>query len=87
MDWTGFNKTVTELNRPLLIVAGSKGVLACGYLNAATFDKLSEAGAIVHGVNDFEDMLDAIIFESSAEAEAIGVFAGMTGREALNKFR
>ncbi len=87
MDWSAFTKTQHQLKRPLLVVSGSKGVLACGYVNVGTLEKLNEAGAIVTGVSSFEDMLDATIIEASSAANALGVAAGMSGREALELFR
>ncbi len=87
MNWTEFTRTRHELKRPLLVISGSKGVLACGYLNVATFNALEEAGAIVRGVNDFEAMLTAKIADVSQAAAALGVEVGMTGREALACFR
>jgi len=87
MDWEGFTKTRHDLQRPLLVVSGSKGVLACSYLNVATFAALAEAGAIVRGVGDFEDMLEAEIIEASPAAVQLGVHPGMTGRQALDIFR
>ena len=87
MDWDGFTRTRHELKRPLLVVSGSKGVLACGYLNVATFAQLDEAGAIVRGVGDFDAMLDAQIVEASPVAVQLGVKIGMAGRDALEIFR
>ncbi len=87
MDLHDFVTTRHELKRPLLVVSGTKGVLACGYLNIATFDKLDEAGAIVTGVNNFEDMLDAPLVAVSQAASQLGLQQGMTGRDALARFR
>ena len=68
---------------PLIIIKGSKGFLACGYIDIATADQLNEAAAIVRGVNTFFDMTHASVQKVSPEAERIGVKVGMTGREAL----
>ncbi len=87
MNWDGFTRTRHELKRPLLVVSGSKGVLACGYLNVVTFTKLEEAGAIVTGVGDFDGMLKAKVVEASPAAVQLGVDVGMTGRQALEIFR
>ncbi len=87
MNWDGLQRTRHELKRPLLVISGSKGVLACGYLNVATFAALDEAGAIVRGVGDFDAMLEAQVVEASPAALALGVRPGMTGREALEIFR
>jgi len=87
MNWEGFTRTRHDLKRPLLVVSGSKGVLACSYLDVATFTKLDEAGAIVSGVSDFDAMLKAKVVAASPEAVRLGVDVGMTGREALKLFR
>ncbi|MFT5526240.1 MAG: hypothetical protein ACI9G1_001390 [Pirellulaceae bacterium] len=87
MDLTEFKTCRYELKRPLLVITGSKGSLACGYLNVATFDKLEEAGAVVSGVSDFDDMAQAKIQQVSTAAEALGVKVGMTGAAALELFR
>ena len=87
MNWDGFTRTRHDLARPLLVVSGTQGVLACGYLNVATFAALNEAGAIVRGVSDFDDMLEAQIAEASPAAVELGIQVGMTGREALERFR
>jgi len=36
VDWTGLSKERIELALPLLIVKGSKGFLACGYIDLST---------------------------------------------------
>ena len=87
MDLSEFQTTHHELKRPLLVISGKNGVLACGYVNVKTFEKLDEAGAIVTGVSSFEDMLDASIVEASPAAQQLGVTAGMKGRSALELFR
>ncbi len=69
----------------LLLIAGSRGVLGCGYFKIETADRVGEAFAIVSGVRSFEDMLAAKVIQVSAEAEKFGVKIGMTGAEALDK--
>lgn len=76
-----------ELKRPLLLMKGAKGFLACGYINPETCNKTEEACAIVSGVNDFEDMMKASIVAVSKAAEAMGVKLGDTGESALAKFQ
>ena len=67
----------------LMIIKGSKGFLACGYINADTAEKLSHACAIVRGVKDFGDMLSAKVCAVSSAARALGVEEGICGAEAL----
>lgn len=76
-----------ELKRPLLVMKGTKGFLACGYVNPETCNKTEEACAIVSGVNDFEDMKKASIVAVSKAAEAMGIKVGDTGESALAKFQ
>lgn len=76
-----------ELKRPLLIIKGSKGFLACGYINAETCNKTEEACAIVAGVNDFEDMKRATVIAASNKAIELGIKIGDTGESVLEKLQ
>lgn len=75
-----------ELARPLLIIKGSKGFLACGYINPLTADKTGEACAIVTGVNSFDDMRTSSIVAVSSRAAELGVSVGDSGESALRVF-
>lgn len=87
MNWDGLERFEIALALPLLVIKGGHGVLACGYLNAQTFEKTGEAGAIVTGVRSYDDMLAAKVVAASTAAQARGVTIGMTGREALDLLR
>ena len=87
MDWTGLQRFHADLALPLLFIRGSKGLLVCGYFNIETFDRTGEAGALVRGVNNFDEMLAAEIQSVSAAAREIGVQTGMTGQQALELLR
>ncbi len=87
MNWTGLSKEKIELARPLLIVKGSKGFLACAYISTDSCNKTEEACAIVSGVTTHEDMLDKEIKAVSVRAEALGIKVGMKGRDALERMR
>jgi uncharacterized protein YunC (DUF1805 family) len=82
-----FQKTCHQLSRPLLVISGSKGCLACGYLSMDSFERNGDAAAIVRGVDTFDDMLVAVVKEVSSLGKELGVAPGMTGREALAIFR
>lgn len=86
VDLSAFQQVRIELKRPLLMLVGSQGMLACGYLNPATFEKTGEAIAIVSGVSSFEDMRGTVISAVSPAAATLGVVPGMTGEEALARF-
>lgn len=87
MNWQGLEKHSISLKLPLLIIKGSKGILACGYLNVETFIKTGEVAAIVTGVKSFEDMLNAKVVKVSAAAEQAGLKVGMAGAEVIDLIR
>ncbi len=87
MDLSSFNKTCHQLARPLLVISGTKGCLTCGYLSIEAFERNGDAGAIVRGVETYDDMLVAQVQAVSSKAEEIGVRVGMTGAQALEFFR
>jgi uncharacterized protein YunC (DUF1805 family) len=87
MDLSDFHKTCHPLARPLLVISGSKGCLSCGYLSLDAFERNGDAGAIVRGVNNYDEMLSAQIQAVSSKAAMLGVAVGMTGAEALQIFR
>lgn len=80
---SSFKQVHIPLRRPLLMLIGGNGVLACGYLNVETFEKTGEAAAIVTGVASFDDMCEAKVMAVSSAAAALGVQVGMPGRDAL----
>jgi uncharacterized protein YunC (DUF1805 family) len=87
MDLNAFERHHIQLNLPLLILKGSKGLLACGYLNVETFNKTGEVAAIVTGVKTFEDMTNAAVAKVSQGGEQLGLRVGMTGAQALELIR
>jgi uncharacterized protein YunC (DUF1805 family) len=87
MKLTGFEPHHIALKLPLLILRGSKGLLACSYLNAETFTKTGEAAAIVSGVKNFDDMAAATVATVSRAGEQLGLRVGMTGAQALELIR
>jgi uncharacterized protein YunC (DUF1805 family) len=87
MNWEGLARYRIDLKLPLLVICGSRGVLACGYLNVETFNKTGEVGAVVTGVNNFDDMLVAQVVGTSAAAAQVGIKVGMTGAEVVEHIR
>ena len=71
----------------LLFIAGSKGVLGCGYFNIDTANKVGEAIAVVTGVKNFDDMLAAKVIKVSSGAESLGITLEMSGKEALERLK
>ncbi|HOW28369.1 MAG TPA: DUF1805 domain-containing protein [Elusimicrobiota bacterium] len=70
---------------PLLLIQAEKGYVMCGYLDIRTAEKLGQAAAIVRGVKDFSQFLDAPITEATPAALRLGVQIGMTARAALER--
>jgi uncharacterized protein YunC (DUF1805 family) len=66
-----------------LIIKAEKGFLACGYFDINVANKVGDVAAIVTGVKDFEDMLNAKLVAVSKEAKKLGITGDMTGKDAL----
>ena len=84
--WHGLERHEIQLGQTLLVVKGSRGIVACPYLNIETFAKGNEACAIVPAVN-IDGMPDSRVTAVTPQAEALGITVGMSGREALEKIR
>jgi len=87
MNWDSLEKFHRDLKLPLLVIRGSRGVLACGYLNVETFNKTGEVGVIVTGVKTFEDMLNARAVSVSTATAQAGIRVGMSGAEVVERTR
>ncbi|MBT6842623.1 MAG: DUF1805 domain-containing protein [Candidatus Melainabacteria bacterium] len=72
-------------NSNILLIKTEQGFLGCGYFDIATADKLNEAVAIVTGVTNYDEMLEAKVVRMSKAASECGVIEGMSGQEALLK--
>ena len=77
--------TFATQNTKILVIRAANGMLGCGYISAETAAKVGDALAIVSGVANYDDMLQATVKAVSPAAEALGVRSGMTGRDALLK--
>ena len=87
MNWDRLDREHIDLAIPLLVIKGSKGLLACDYVNVKACYKAKEACAIASGVMDHDDRLVAKVNAVSPSALALSVTVGMTGAEALARFR
>lgn len=87
MNLDAFEKFHIQLQSPLLILKGKKGLMGCGYLNVETFNRTGEAAVIVRGVNTHDDMLKVKVVAASDAARALGVEVGMIGEAALEKLQ
>ena len=77
--------TFATQNTKILVIRAANGMLGCGYISTETAAKVGDVLAIVSGVANYDDMLQAVVKAVSPAAEALGVRPGMTGRDALLK--
>ncbi|MDM8568231.1 DUF1805 domain-containing protein [Thiotrichales bacterium HSG1] len=87
MNWNNLSREKIDLKLPLLIIKGSKGFLACGYVNVETCNKTGEVCAIVSGVKTHDDMLNTDIKFVSDKAKELGITEGMASAEAIELMR
>ena len=81
--------TVSLPKTTLLTVSNDNGYIMCGaldvgLLNSKLADRRILAGRAV-GVKTIEQLLEAPLESVTIEAEAIGIYAGMIGKDALLK--
>jgi len=67
------------------------GMVGCGIYDVAVAAEFSKAIAIAratpeHPLNTPEDLLEAVIVDTTPQAQAIGITVGMSGREAVELF-
>ena len=77
--------TFATQHTKILVIRAARGLLGCGYISTDTAAKVGDALAIVSGVANYDDMLQAAVKAVSPAAEELGVRPGMTGRDALLK--
>ena len=70
---------------PLLLIIAEKGFVMCGFLNVDVAERVGLAAAMVSGVKNFEDVLNAEVKAVTSKAKSLGVEAGMKGEEALKR--
>ncbi|HID42781.1 MAG TPA: DUF1805 domain-containing protein [Archaeoglobaceae archaeon] len=75
---------IEEGNAPILLIKARKGLLCCSYFSIETANRIEDAMAVVSGVSDFNDMLEAEVEAVSDRAKELGVVPGMKGKDALN---
>ena len=85
--WQGLEREKISLQLPLLIIKGSKGYLACAYIDVSTCNKTGEACAIVSGVSSHNALLRAKIKYASDPAIKLGIKEGMSGAKAIELLR
>lgn len=70
---------------PLVMIIADKGFVMCGFLNVEAAEKLDVAAAMVSGVKNLEDVLNAEVRAATSKAKSLGVNPGMPGLDALKR--
>ncbi|UCE16435.1 MAG: DUF1805 domain-containing protein [Candidatus Bathyarchaeota archaeon] len=68
---------------PLVMIIGRTGFLMCGFLNMETAEKLNVTAAMVSGVRNFDDVLEAEVKAATSGAKDKGIKVGMKGKDAV----
>ena len=86
-EWTAIGVEVLLPKTTLLAVTAGPGYIMCGALDVGLLnERLKERGIIAGravGVRTIEQLLDAPLESVTFAAQAIGITAGMSGREAI----
>ncbi len=86
-EWTAIGVEVLLPKTTLLAVTAGPGYIMCGALDVRLLnERLKERGIVAGravGVKTFEELLDAPLESVTHAAQAIGINAGMRGREAI----
>lgn len=69
----------------LVMIKTDQGLIACGAIDVAVLDKFKIPAARISGVATIDDLLNGTIKEANQHAQALGITAGMTGREAAER--
>jgi len=83
------DKTATGLrvdlpdSPPLVMIIGRTGFVMCGFLNMEAAEKLNVTAAMVSGVRNFDDVLEAEVKAVTSRAERKGIKVGMKGKDAV----
>jgi len=81
----GLRVELPESPAPLVMIIGQKGLICCGFLNMDAAEKLNVTAAMVSGVKNFNDVLNAEVRATTSKAQAHSIKVGMKGKDALER--
>ena len=79
----GFRFHQVCFKKPLLIIQGENGIMACKYIDIETANKAGDSVSLFSGVNSFGEMLKSNVVDCSENALRSGIKVGMKGEEVL----
>lgn len=68
----------------LILIKTDTGIIACGFIDMNTCEKLDIAAAKITGITTIEELLTAQIKDTTKKANEMNIHPGITGHEALN---
>jgi len=83
------DKTATGLrvdlpdSPPLVMIIGRTGFVMCGFLSVEAAERLNVTAAMVSGVRNFDDVLEAEVKAVTSRADDKGIKVGMKGKDAV----
>ncbi|MFC1802429.1 YunC family protein [Thermoproteota archaeon] len=83
-EFQGIKSTIPG-GPPLILIKGEKGFVMCGYLSGDVAERFGLAAAIVSGVSNFNDVLNAEIKVATSKAKELGVESGMIVKKVIGK--
>lgn len=63
-------------SKNLVVLAGSRGYVMCGYLDLKTADKFKDVAVKITGVSTINDALNATVHSCSSGAKKLGIAKG-----------
>jgi uncharacterized protein YunC (DUF1805 family) len=82
-SFQAMKSTIPEGAPPLILIKGAKGYVMCGYLNIEAAEKFGSAAAIVSGVKNFDDVLNAPIKAATTKAKQLGLEPGKIVKDVI----
>jgi uncharacterized protein YunC (DUF1805 family) len=70
-------------NKNLIVFAGSKGYVMCGYLDLSVAEKFKDAAVRIVGVSNISQALEASVFSCTSYAKELGIYPGQPIKETL----
>ena len=73
-----------DMVKPLLIIQGRRGIMACQYMDISTANQCGDSVALFSNVNGLKDMVNSEVWECFEQAIKNGIKKGMIGWDVLN---
>lgn len=75
---------VSLQGKNLILLAGTKGYVMCGYLDLSVAEKFGDAAVRITGISSIEDALQARVQACTTAARSLGIEEGQPIKEVLD---